>query len=102
MRNVTISLDDDLARSVRVRAAQCDMSVSRYIADLLRKEAGRDAAIQTGPGPGAPVLDEAYKAAMKAYFAIPGGPISEPGVPYPKREELYDRAVFRRHESPGL
>jgi hypothetical protein len=102
MRNVTISLDDDLARSVRVRAAQCDKSVSRYIADLLRRDAGADVAIRTDPRPEAPELDEAYKAAMKAYFAIPGGPISEPGIPYPKREELYDRAVFRRYESPGL
>ena len=35
MKNVTIALPDDLARWLRVRAAEDDRSVSRWIADLL-------------------------------------------------------------------
>ncbi len=34
MKNVTITLPDDLARWLRVRAAEDDRSVSRWIADL--------------------------------------------------------------------
>jgi hypothetical protein len=35
MRNVTISLENDLAQWVRIEAAKADKSVSRWIADML-------------------------------------------------------------------
>ena len=35
MKNVTISMDDDLHRKVRVDAATAGMSVSRYVAKVL-------------------------------------------------------------------
>jgi len=38
MRNLTITLDEETARLARVRAAERDMSVSRYIGEVLRKE----------------------------------------------------------------
>lgn len=34
-RNVTISLDDDLARWLRVAAAEADVSVSQYLATMV-------------------------------------------------------------------
>ena len=55
MKNVTITLPDDLARWLRVRAAEDDRSVSRWIADLLAGMRGRE--------------DE-YDVAMKRYLTM--------------------------------
>lgn len=40
MKNVTISMDDELYRSTRVEAAQAGKSMSRYVADRLRLSGG--------------------------------------------------------------
>jgi hypothetical protein len=37
-----------------------------------------------------------YDAAMKRYLALKPFPLTGPPQRYPKREELYDRPVFRR------
>ncbi len=36
MRNVTISMDEDLHRKVRVDAAKAGMSMSKYISEVLK------------------------------------------------------------------
>lgn len=82
MKNVTITLDHETAEKARVQAAERKMSLSRYIGELLRKELRH--------------ADE-YEAAYRAWredrkpWPLKGSP-----EPYPKREELYDRPVFRR------
>jgi hypothetical protein len=38
MKNVTISMDDKLYRATRIRAAEAQKSLSRYIADKLRED----------------------------------------------------------------
>jgi len=38
MRNVTISIDDELYRTTRIEAAKAGKSMSRHIADRLRQE----------------------------------------------------------------
>ncbi|MDH3320920.1 MAG: hypothetical protein OEO84_14695 [Betaproteobacteria bacterium] len=81
MKNLTITLDEETARLARVRAAKRDMSVSRYIGELLRRELRHD---------------EEYEAAYRAWRAEKPFPLKGPPQPYPKREELYDRPVFRR------
>ncbi len=81
MKNLTISLDEETARLARVRAAERNMSVSRYIGELLRKEL-RHA--------------EEYEAAYRAWRAEKPFPLKGSPRPYPKREELYDRPVLRR------
>jgi len=81
MKNVTISLDDDTAEKARIRAAERKMSVSRFIGEMLRKELGHD---------------DAYEAAYRAWRAEKPLQLKGPAEPYPKREELYDRPVFRR------
>jgi hypothetical protein len=80
MRNVTISLNDDTARWARVRAAEADKSLSRFIADLIERERSR--AADSG-------------AAVQQFLARPTYPIRQPGEPLPKREELYDRPGLR-------
>lgn len=42
MRNVTISMDDDLYRETRVEAARAGKSISKHIADTLRSKGSVD------------------------------------------------------------
>jgi hypothetical protein len=81
MKNVTITLDAETARLARVRAAERDMSVSRYVGEVLRKDLRH--------------LDE-YEVAYRAWRAEKPFPLKGKQKPYPKREELYDRPVLRR------
>jgi hypothetical protein len=78
-KNITISTDRETARWVRVEAAKRDMSVSRFVGDLLRKQREQE--------------DE-YEQAMKAYLSRePVALRDDPDEPYPRREELYDRGL---------
>ena len=81
MKNVTVTLDEDTAKRARVQAAERNMSLSRYIGEVLRKELG--------------AMDE-YEAAYRAWRKRKPFPLKGSPEPYPKREELYDRPVFRR------
>ena len=79
MKNITISLDEEVARWVRVWAAEHDTSVSRFVGDLLRaRMAG----------------ERGYERAMKAFLAR-GPKVLKTAGCYPDREELHERAVFR-------
>ena len=80
MENVTIPIDDDLARWAQSRAAELGRSLSQFLAELLRDQARED---------------EAYKAAMERYLSLQPTRISERGE-YPRREHLHDRSGLRR------
>lgn len=43
MKNVTISMDEDLARRTRIAAAEAGLSVSRYLAEAAREKIEADA-----------------------------------------------------------
>jgi hypothetical protein len=75
-RNITITLDEGTARWVRIEAARQDVSVSRYLADLLAESRRRA---------------EGYEAARERFMARPPRPLRAPGDPLPTRGELYDR-----------
>jgi hypothetical protein len=80
-RNVTIALEDATARWARVEAARQDVSLSRFVADLLIERMG---------------TDEEYAAAMRSSLARkPLKLRDDPSIPYPTREELHDRAGLR-------
>jgi len=81
MKKITITLDDRTARRVRSRAAKRRMSVSAYVGEALLKDL---------------IEDESYLAAYRAWRAEKPFPLQGPPQPFPKREELYDRPVFRR------
>jgi hypothetical protein len=81
MKNVTVTLDEDTAARARVQAAERNMSLSRYIGEVLRKELRH--------------ADE-YEAAYRAWRKSKPFPLKGAPQPYPKREEIYDRPVFRR------
>lgn len=81
MKNITVTLDEDTARRARVRAAERDMSLSRYLGELVRKDIRQS--------------DE-YQEAMRLWLSR--GPFKEltgPPQRYATRDELHDRAVFR-------
>ena len=81
MKNVTITLDEDTAAWARVHAAERNMSLSRYVGELLRERMRHS---------------REYEEAMRASLAEKPFDLKGPWKPYPKREELYDRPVLRR------
>ena len=80
MKRVTITLPDDLARWLRVRAAEDDRSMSRWIAQLLAEVRHRD---------------DGYEVAMKKFLAVKPRRMEWVDGRRPTREELYDRPCLR-------
>ena len=80
MKRLTITLPEDLARWLRIRAARDDLSVSRWLAELLE---------------GMRRQEDQYEAAMKRYLAMNPRRIDWPNDRRPGREELYDRPGLR-------
>jgi hypothetical protein len=80
MKNVTITVDEEVARWARIAAAKREMSLSRYIGELLREHMQEL---------------QAYEQAMHEYLALPalGG---SGGQDRPSRDEIHDRASLRR------
>ena len=76
MKKLTITLPDDLARWLRLKAVGDDRSVSRWIAELLERMRRRE---------------EDYQEAMKSYLAMKPRKIDWPDGRKPTRQELYDR-----------
>lgn len=76
MKKVTITLPEDLGRWLRIKAARDNLSVSRWLAELL--EGMRRQEVQ-------------YEAAMKRYLAMKSRKIDWLNGRRPTREELYDR-----------
>ena len=80
MKNVTITLEDEVARWARVQAAERNTSVSRLLGELLRQHMKAELA---------------YDAAMKRYLARKPRPLKRRKEPYPHRGELHDRTGLR-------
>jgi len=80
MKNITITLDPDTATWVRVKAAEQNTSVSRFVGELLHKHMKER---------------NAYQRAMERFLSKPAYKIREPGEPLPKREDLYVRPRIR-------
>jgi hypothetical protein len=80
LKNVTITLDEAVARWARLEAARENRSVSRFVGELLAQRMRHD---------------EEYDAAMERYLSLRPRAISK-GRRYPRREELHDRAGLRR------
>ena len=74
LRNVTITLDEEVARWARVRAAEENSSVSRLVGGLLRTLMQQH---------------ERFNRARRQFQSISSAIISS--GPHPRREELHDR-----------
>lgn len=80
MKNITIALPEDLARWLRVKAAEEDRSVSRWLAELLE---------------GMRRYEDSYEVAMRSYLEMKPRKLDWPGGRRPTREELHDRSGLR-------
>jgi hypothetical protein len=76
MKNVTITLDEEVARWARIKAAEQEMSVSRLVGEMLREKM---------------LNDQSYQSAMLRYLAKKPRPLTEPGTSYPRREDVHER-----------
>ncbi len=74
MKNVTITLEDDVAKWARVLAAENNTSVSKLLGNVLKKEMTQE---------------EGYKLAMQQYLSTPPAPLKESADSYPDRDSLY-------------
>ena len=80
MKNITITLEPEVVRWVRIKAAEQETSISRYVGELLKEM------MEANPQ---------YEHARRQYLALPPKPLGNPDEPLPQRETLYDRAVLR-------
>ena len=79
MKNMTITVEEEVARWARVWAARHNTSVSRLVGELLRQRM---------------LEDRGYRGAMKQYLSRSPAPLKASGA-YPSREELHDRENLR-------
>jgi hypothetical protein len=76
MKNITITLEEDVARWAKIHAAKQERSLSRLVGEMLKKKM---------------MEEETYQAAMQHYLQQPPLRLKEKGSTYPKREDLHDR-----------
>lgn len=80
MKNITVTLDDETAKWVRVKAAEQNKSMSRFLGDLLQQH----------------MKDRvAYQRAMEQWLSKPPYVLRQPGEPLPTRNEIHDRTRTR-------
>jgi len=80
MKNITITLEEEVARWVRIEAAKRETSVARLVGEMLKEHMGSQ---------------DAYAAARQQFFAIEPRPLRRDDSPLPSREDLHDRAGLR-------
>lgn len=80
MKNVTITLEEEVARWARIRAAEQNTSVSRLLGGMLRERMAGE---------------RVYENARDRFFAIRPRRLRDPGSSLPAREEVHDRAGLR-------
>ncbi len=80
MKKVTINFDEEVARWARIRAAEEEQSMSRWVGEVLRDKM---------------VSEQDYAAAKARFFSILPQPMRRPGERWPSRDELHDRDALR-------
>jgi hypothetical protein len=85
MRNITITLREDVADWLRVEAAKAGSSMSAFVSGLLEERMGR----------GKAQID-----ALEVFLSGPG--FAGVSSDLPKRDEIYDRPALHRYEYPDL
>jgi len=80
MRNLTITLEEQVLRWAKVWAARHDTSVSRLVGELLRERMQED---------------EGYEASMNRFVAGKPVRLKKEGAGYPDRAEVHDRRRLR-------
>lgn len=78
LQNMTITVEDDVARWARIKAAREKSSISKLVGEMLKERM---------------LKEEGYEVAMRRYLALKPSVISS--GPYPRREAVYDRSRSR-------
>jgi hypothetical protein len=91
MQNVTISMDEQALRWVRIEAAKAGVSVSRWIGQELESRFSLDAQ-----------KTAASERIERFLSTFPGIPLSENGKITIDRDELYDGGRFHRFDHAPL
>ena len=76
MKSVTITLDDEVAKWARMKAAALDTSVSRMLGEILKERMARD---------------ECYLSAQRRFMGRRAMRMREKNRRLPSRDELYER-----------
>lgn len=76
MKNVTITLDEEVARWARIKAAEAETSVSRLVGEMLREKM---------------ITEQSYRVAMQRFLGKKPRRLSKPEAVYPTRDELHER-----------
>lgn len=76
MKNVTITLDEDVAKWAKIWAATHDTSVSRMLGEELRRKM---------------LAEQHYERAKKRFLGKPPKPLKPANTSYPSRDSLYER-----------
>lgn len=77
-RNVTVSMDEETARWVRIEAAKRDVSMSQFLSEVLAERRRKV---------------EGYDAARLRFMAREPRPLRRRGDPLPGRDELHERGA---------
>ncbi len=80
MKNITVTMPEELARATRRMAAAEDTSMSRFLCRLVEEKVNHESE---------------YQAAMNRFLSRKRGGIRSEGGPLPTRESLYDRHALR-------
>jgi hypothetical protein len=80
MKNVTITLDEKTAAWARSHAAELDMSLSRFVGELLTKTMRES---------------REYERAMRLYLSKRPVKLKKRGEAYPARDDLHERHDLR-------
>jgi hypothetical protein len=80
VKNITITLDEKTAAWARSHAADRDMSLSRFVGELLERTMRES---------------REYRRAMHTYLSRQPRRLKKSSARYPRREELHDRRGLR-------
>jgi len=80
MKNVTITLGEDLVSRARVEAAKEGKSLSRFVSELVERRVGRK---------------KTQLEALEAFLAGPLMELTDENGKAPSRDEIYDRSRLR-------
>ena len=76
MKNVTITVEEEVVRWARIRAAEEETSLSHLVGEMLKKKMQEE---------------KTYQTAMKRYLSQVPRALKKRGEKYPRRKELYGR-----------
>jgi len=76
MKNITITLPDEIGRKTRILAAEAETSVSQYLCRLVTEKIKGDGK---------------YDAAMTRFLRRGPRPLQSAPAPYPDRDSLHER-----------